>query len=80
MRAQRTDGAAAEGSRSVVVAHLGLLGGSKATTHEPVQGHVLGHRHLIAHMGPRVGWQHRPNPSAWPLNIAGGPEQSLADA
>jgi len=39
------DGAAAEGSRSTAVALAGLLCGSKPTTHEPGQGHELGHRH-----------------------------------
>lgn len=59
------DRAVAEGSRSVFMAHLRLLGDSKPTTHEPRQGQVPGQRHVIAHGGPRVGWQRGPNPTAW---------------
>lgn len=45
MYACHMDGAVAEGSRTVFVAHLGLLGDSKPTTHEPRQGQVPGQRH-----------------------------------
>lgn len=76
MHAHRMDRAVAEGSGSVVVGHLGLLGGSKPSTREPGPGHAPGHRHSVAHMGLREGWQHGPNPPAWPLNISRGPEQS----
>lgn len=55
MHAHPMDGAVAEGSRSMFVAHLGLLSGSKSTTPEPGQGRARGHRHAIAHTGLREG-------------------------
>lgn len=55
------------------MAHLGLLSGSKPTTHEPRQGHALEHRLVIARKGEKSR-QHGPNPTAFLLNIAEHPE------